>query len=364
MRLALEEARRALGDTSPNPMVGCVLVRDGHLIATGYHRKAGEAHAEQAALSAAGDQAKGATAYVNLEPCNHWGRTPPCTRALIAAGVARVVVGVTDPNPIVSGRGILALREAGVRVDVGVLEDECRKLNRVFFTNMLQRRPWVVLKAAITLDGKIATPSGDSKWITGPEARLEVHRLRAAMDAVLVGSGTVWKDDPLLTPREVEKRLTPTRRIVLSRMARLPPAMRLLRDIEEYPLLVIAGEDAPPQAVFELEARGAQVIQSPVEKDRISLTALMKELHEREIRSLLVEGGAAVHGSFWKAGLADQLKLFVSPRILGGQDAPSFIGGPSPERIGDAVGLEELTVSRFGADWLFDGLPTGGRFQR
>jgi diaminohydroxyphosphoribosylaminopyrimidine deaminase / 5-amino-6-(5-phosphoribosylamino)uracil reductase len=323
MRRALALAERGRGTTRPNPVVGAVIVRGGRVLAQGYHRRAGEAHAEVAALARCkAGAARGATLYVNLEPCCHTGRTGPCVEAIIAAGLARVVVGCGDPNPLVDGRGVARLRRAGVRVDVGCLEAESRAANRAFSVWVRERRPRVTLKAAATLDGFIADgkpPARGAKaapaWLTGPEARRVAHELRAAHDAVLVGSGTVLADDPLLTVRLPGARDATLVRVVLDGRLRTPARAKVTNG--DAPTLIFAARGASKARTRALRARGVEVVEVPAVRGRLSLLAVLRTLGALDIQSLLVEGGAAIHGAFIDEGLVDGVALFLAPRLLG-----------------------------------------------
>jgi diaminohydroxyphosphoribosylaminopyrimidine deaminase/5-amino-6-(5-phosphoribosylamino)uracil reductase len=351
MSLALEEAARARGRTRPNPMVGAVVVKEGEILARGYHHRAGLPHAEVEALSQIGEAARGTTMYVNLEPCSHYGRTPPCADRLIEAGVARVVVGVTDPNPRVNGRGIERLRAAGIQVDVGVLESVCADLNAPFFTYIRAGRPYVQLKIAMSLDARIATRTGDSRWLSGEEARRWAHQLRDHADAILVGVGTVIADDPALTVRWVEGR--DPLRVVLDSTLRLPLSAQ-----------IVVGEQAAGTVVFccrpdvekqtELEARGVRV--EVVEADgagQVSLEAVLRRLHGMECLHLLVEGGGGVHGAFLRSRLVDRLSLVLTPWLLGfdGIEAFRFAG---TDLLKDALKLRGLRTQRLGEDILLE----------
>lgn len=331
MARALELARRGLGRTEPNLAVGCVIVRDGRILGEGYHRRAGAPHAEIEAIAAAGGEVavRGATVYVTLEPCCHYGRTPPCTDALIRAGVARVVCATLDPNPAVSGQGVEQLRRAGIQVEVGLLEEEARRLNEVYFTWRERRRPFVALKYAMTLDGRAATRTGDGRWITGEAARARTHRLRDRYPAILVGVGTVLRDDPLLNCRLPGGR-DPVR-VVLDTRARTPPSARVLRSSASAPALVFVGLRADPVAVQRLQEAGAEVIAVPEEGGRVSLHAVLAELDRRGLIGVLVEGGPTVHAAFLAAGLADKLYAFVGGCLLGDGAAPGPVAGlPQP----------------------------------
>lgn len=353
MRIALREAEKGLGRTSPNPAVGAVLVKGGRVIARGHHARAGGPHAEVVALRAAGARARGADLYTTLEPCDHFGRTPPCSVALLEAGVRRVFVGSRDPNPLVNGRGLSRLRKAGVLVATGVLEAECDALNAHWFRFITEGRPYVTLKAAVTLDGKLATRTGDSRWVSGPEAREWVHRLRDRVDAVLVGSGTVLADDPRLTTRLPRGAGRDPVRIVLDTELALPARRHVLRP-----------EGAAPTIVAHASTRtrrfgpGVELLACRRGPNGIDLRDLLARLAARGITHILVEGGAAVHGSFLAAGLVDRVAVFVAPKIVGG-DGRSWVAGAGAGRMADALRLDEVAVERLGDDVLVTGVPSG-----
>jgi len=334
MRRAVELAARGLGETNPNPVVGCVIVRKGRVVGEGFHARAGGPHAEAVALERAGARARGATLYVNLEPCAHSGRTPPCAPQVAASGVRRVVAALRDPNPAVSGRGLALLRRAGVRTEVGVLADEARGINERFLVAARMWRPFVLLKAAVTLDGRIATPRGESKWITSPAQRREARRLRRLHDGVLVGIGTVLADDPLLLPEPRVRR--PFHRVVLDSRLRISPASRLVASARAAPLWVVT-QGQPTAKQRQLEALGVTAINAPVSHGPIPLPWAMRELRARGLWSLMVEGGSEVLGAFLREELFDQVALFRAPVLLGGRSSLSAFGGPDPNRIGDAV---------------------------
>ena len=353
MREALRIARYAEGRTSPNPLVGAVIVRDGRIIAEGWHRKAGTPHAEIHALRMAGDLARGATLYVTLEPCSHYGRTGPCAKAVAEAGIARVVVAMQDPNPKVAGRGMEMLRAAGVEVRCGVLATEAARLNEVFLHWITTGLPFVALKTAMTLDGKIATHTGDSQWITGEASRLRVHELRDRYDAILVGIGTVLHDDPSLTTRLPDRQGKNPLRIVLDSMARTPRAAKLLTD-GAAPTLIAVTARAPQERVAALRQAGAEVLVCG-EGSRVDAQALLKALGEREISSVFVEGGGRVNASLLAAGLVDKVYAFVAPKLVGGRDALTPVEGTGVERLSDAVTLTELAAETVGEDVLLTG---------
>ncbi len=340
MQRALELAGQAEGRTAPNPMVGAVVVRDGEVVGEGYHERAGAPHAEAAALRVAGERARGATVYVNLEPCAHHGRTPPCTDGLISAGVKRVVAGMVDPYPLVSGKGISQLRAAGIDVEVGVLEDECKKLNAAYLSGIVRGRPLVVLKAAATLDGRIATVTGESQWITGEEARAHAHGVRNRLDAILVGSETALADDPSLTCR-TEGGRDPVR-IVLDSNLRVPADARMFQDGR-----ALVYSTVQPQA-----GHPAQVVVVPSADGRVDLNAVLADLLERGIHSVLVEGGGQVHRSFLEQGLVDRLLLYLSPMVLAG--GKGWVGGDPVQYLTDAYRFSVRRATHLGEDLLVE----------
>ena len=359
MSEALRIANFARGCTSPNPLVGAVIVRDGTIVASGWHRAAGEPHAEIHALRMAGALARGATLYVTLEPCAHHGRTPPCVEAVIAAGIARVVIALSDPNPLVAGRGLALLRAAGIEVVTGVCEGEARRQNEVFLKWVTTKRPFVTLKTAMTLDGKIASHTGASQWITGEAARARVHAYRNEYDAILVGIGTVLADDPSLTARLEGRTGHNPLRIVLDSEARTPPCAKLLTD-GAAPTLIAVSERADQRRVRVLHACGAEVVTRGVE--RVDIAALLDYLGAREITSLFVEGGARVNWSFLAGGFVDKVHAFIAPMLMGGEKAKTPVGGTGFDSPQTALHLADMTVEQVGADVLITGYPrTAGR---
>jgi diaminohydroxyphosphoribosylaminopyrimidine deaminase / 5-amino-6-(5-phosphoribosylamino)uracil reductase len=357
MRRALALAEQGRGNTRPNPVVGAVIARDGRVLAEGYHHRAGEAHGEVDALAQVGGRAPGATIYVNLEPCCHTGRTGPCTSALIAAGVRRVVVGCLDPNPRVDGCGVSRLRRAGIRVDVGCLEDECRAANRAFFVWVSEKRPLVTLKAAATLDGFIAAVGGAPAWITGQQARQWAHALRAGHDAILVGAGTVRADDPQLTVRlggaasaSASKAGGGPLRVVLDGRLSMPAGARVLRRARlGAATLVVGARGAEARRVRALERAGAEVVLLAGRAGRVPLGRVLAELGRRDIQSVLVEGGAQLHGALIDARLVDRVAVFLAPKLIGaGVPIASGRGVPVP----GALPLGPLAVEIVGPDLL------------
>lgn len=357
MRIALSLGERGLGHVWPNPSVGCVLVKDGRIVGRGWTRPPPGPHGEVEALRRAGDRALGATAYVTLEPCCHYGRTPPCTMALIQAGVRRVVVAATDPFPRVDGRGIEQLRQSGIQVDVGILEAEAEAQHAGFFSKVKKNRPLVTLKLAASLDGRIATATGESQWITGQRARAAGHGLRASHDAIMVGAQTAKVDDPSLTCRlpGLEER-SPVR-IVVSRGGRLALDSRLARTASTLPVWMIVASGMPPEALLAHEKAGIEIIrigQDP-EDERLDLREALRALAERGITRLLVEGGAAIAASLLRARLVDRLSVFQAPILLGGDALPA-IGPLSLDRLADAPAFErkamEVLASDLGATYI------------
>jgi diaminohydroxyphosphoribosylaminopyrimidine deaminase/5-amino-6-(5-phosphoribosylamino)uracil reductase len=340
MARALDLAERGLGETNPNPMVGCVVVRDGRIVGEGWHRRAGSPHAESIALEAAGERARGATAYVTLEPCAHQGRTPPCAPALVRAGLRRVVAAMGDPHAVVAGRGYDILRGAGVRVATGVLQARAALLNQRFLTAAALDRPFVLLKAGLTLDGRIATAAGESKWITSSRQRREGRALRRLHDAVAVGISTVLADDPLLLP--VPRLRRPFVRVVFDSRLRLPPGSRLARSAGRDPVWVVtASDDARRRRA--LEEAGVRVLSAgPRAGGRVPLPSALRALRRAGLWSVMVEGGSELLGALLAARLFDQVALFRAPLLMGGRDSLSAFGGRGPRRLADAVRLTDV----------------------
>jgi diaminohydroxyphosphoribosylaminopyrimidine deaminase/5-amino-6-(5-phosphoribosylamino)uracil reductase len=336
MRRALALAARAAGETNPNPMVGCVVVKAGRIVGEGFHRRAGGPHAEIVALARAGARARGAALYLNLEPCSHEGRTPPCAPRLVEAGVRRVVAAMRDPNPRVDGRGFALLRRAGIEVVEGVLEEHALLLNERFVTAARKGRPFVLLKAAMTLDGRIATAAGESKWITSPAQRREARRLRRLHDAVVVGIGTVLADDPALLPEPMVDR--PFYRVVIDGRLRTPLQSRLVRSARRTPVIVLCHR-ADRRKERALAARGVRVLRGLARRGQVSLRWALRALAREGITSVMVEGGSEVLGSFLRERLCDQVALFRAPLLLGGRGSLSAFGGPDPGRLSQALRL-------------------------
>jgi diaminohydroxyphosphoribosylaminopyrimidine deaminase/5-amino-6-(5-phosphoribosylamino)uracil reductase len=355
MRMALNLAAKGAGYVTPNPMVGAVVVKDGRIVGRGYHQQLGGPHAEVNAIDDAGEMAGQATLYVTLEPCHHHGRTPPCTRKILEAGIRRVVVAMADPNPHVTGGGNAFLSAQGVDVTVGVCESEAQRLNESFVKFMGSQTPFVVLKMAATLDGRIATRTGDSRWVTGPQARALVHQLRHEMDAIMVGVGTALSDDPELTTRLEKGRGIDPIRVVLDTHLTLSPMARLLNPMSVSETIIVCGPEAAKEKKMPLKDKGAVILEVPLSDGRIDLKALVVQLGARGITSLLIEGGAQVAGSALKAGIVDQVRLFYAPKLLGGEDGIPLCAGKGPEKMNDCLRLHGTKVSRAGDDIVVTG---------
>lgn len=353
MRRALQIAQYAEGRTSPNPLVGAVVVNDGRIVGMGWHRKAGTEHAEVHALRQAGQLAKGATVYVTLEPCSHYGRTPPCSQALIDAGVKQVVVAMADPNPLVAGRGIAMLKNAGIEVVEGILPDEAAALNEVFLKWITEKMPFVVMKTAMTLDGKIATYTGESKWITNEMSRQYVHKLRDKYDAILVGIGTVLADNPSLTARLPDGTGKNPVRIIVDSKGRTPLAANVLNDGLAATIIAVTNQ-APENTIAALKEKGADVLVVN-EGDKVDLTKLLAKLAARNISGILVEGGAAINDSLVQAQLVDKVHAFIAPKIIGGKTALSPVGGQGTATLSNALQLGGITAENLAGDVLITG---------
>lgn len=353
MKRAIVLARRGMGKTSPNPAVGCVIVKNGEVVGEGWHRRTGTPHAEVHALRQAGNGARGADVYVTLEPCAHYGKTPPCAAALVEAGARRVFAAMVDPNPKVSGKGADILRAAGIEVLTGLMEGESRRLNEPFIKYMTTGLPFVTLKSAMTLDGKTATAGGDSRWVTNEISRRFVHKLRASVDAVMVGSGTVIADDPRLNSR-ISGGRDPIR-VVVDSVLRMPLDAQMLGLVSAAPTIVatLAGDGIK---AAELRARGAEVLQCRARNGRVDLNDLLARLGDRGIQSVLLEGGATLAGEALRLGLIDKFLLFYAPRLLGG-DGPGLFAGEGATIMADAMQLRDVKLRRFGTDVLLEGYP-------
>lgn len=355
MQRALLLAENGSGSTSPNPLVGAIIVKEGRIIGEGWHQRAGEPHAEVNAINNATESVEGSTIYVNLEPCSHYGRTPPCASLLAKRKFKRVVIAMEDPNPLVAGKGIKLLRDSGIQVDIGLHRLEALKLNDIFIKYITRKSPFVLLKAAMTLDGKTATRTGDSKWISGEESRSYVHRLRNRYTAILVGVNTVMKDDPELTTRLEGIQGRNPLRIIIDSRGSIPVNARVLKETDNKRTIVGTTEAMPECRKKLLEAQGVEVITAGKSNGRVDLIQLLKELGNRGIDSVLVEGGGTVAASFLEAGLVDKVAFFIAPVIIGGKTASTPVMGEGAERIRDGVKLKYKDIKTFGDDVLVEG---------
>lgn len=352
MRRAIALAERGVGFVNPNPLVGAVIVKDGRIIGEGWHECYGQWHAERNAFRNCTEDTRGATMYVTLEPCCHQGKTPPCTEAIIEHGIARVVVGMEDPNPLVAGKGMALLREAGIVVECGVGEEVLREQNRVFLKYIRERRPWVVMKTAMTIDGKIATRTGDSRWVTGETSRALVHELRHRFMAIVAGIGTVLADDPMLNCRVEGKEVRQPVRVVVDSQARLPLGSRIVKTAREYRTIVAYTRFAPSENVEALAAEGVEMLLCGEREGLVDLHDLMRLLGEGGIDSVLLEGGGNLNFSFLEGELVDEIYAFVAPKIVGGMNAKTSVEGRGVEKMMEALPFRFADVERLGGDVL------------
>jgi diaminohydroxyphosphoribosylaminopyrimidine deaminase/5-amino-6-(5-phosphoribosylamino)uracil reductase len=359
MQMALDLAKKGEGFTSPNPMVGAVIVKDGEVVGRGYHKAPGEAHAEVDAIDNAGSLAQDATLYVTLEPCNHTGRTPPCTEKIIGAGIRHVVAAMEDPNPDVKGGGLEYLKNRGIKTTVGICEDHAKRLNEFFIKYARIKRPFTIIKCAATLDGRIATKSGDSRWVTGEAAREFVHCLRHAVDAIMVGINTVEKDNPSLTTRLANrpkdfKSLDPTR-IILDTHLQISEKAKLLRLHSDSDTILVTGPLVSSDKKARIEKTGARIIESPLKDGMIDIDRLMDRLGSLGITSLLIEGGSRVVASALSAGIVEKVIFFFAPKILGGDDGIPICKGPGADVMDRCIQVKDINVRRFGDDIMIQG---------
>ena len=351
MALAMRQAQRAEGRTSPNPLVGALVVKDGEVIARGYHKKVGLPHAEIVALSLAGRRAEGATLYVTLEPCVHFGRTPPCTDMIIKSGIKEVIVGMLDPNPLNNGRGVEVLRKHGIEVRVGFLEDKLRRMNESFIKYISHKIPYVTVKVGQSLDGKIATCRGLSQWITSDEAREYVHRIREKFDAIMVGVNTVLRDDPKLQPLSSSKTLT---KIIVDSNLSIPCQAAVFKNppVIIATLPATAGQETPNRNIL---SQKAQILEVREKEGQVNLRKMMKKLARLQITNILVEGGGTLIGSLFDEGLVDKVMFFISPKVMGGKDAISSVMGKGVTHPDKAFRLKDVRLKRIGEDFLVEG---------
>lgn len=358
MNRALVLAQKARGRTSPNPLVGAVIVQDGKIIGEGYHQRAGEPHAEIYALRTAAEKAKGATLYVNLEPCCHWGRTPPCTDAIIQAGITHVYAAHLDPNSKVAGKGIQQLEKAGIQTTVGVCAETAEKLNEIYIKHVQTGYPFVILKMAMSLDGKIATAAGESQWITSPASRQKGHEIRDQVDAILVGIGTITSDNPALTTRLSDKQGKDAIRIVLDSHGRTPTSAKVFNPESEVGVIIAVTPQASDKNIVVLEKAGAEVIVTSEKEGRVCFKSLMETLGVRGITSVLVEGGGKVNTSALESGVVDKAMCFIAPKFIGGKQAPGVFGGEGIKCLADAPKLQKLAFTQLDCDILIEGYIT------
>lgn len=355
MEKALKLAKKGEGKVNPNPKVGAIVVKDNEIIGEGYHKYFGGPHAEVYALNKAGENSKGSTLYVTLEPCSHYGKTPPCAEAIVKAGISKVVIAMEDPNPLVAGRGINILKNHGIEVITGVMEEEAKKLNEVFIKYITEKEPFIVLKTASTLDGKIATKTGESKWITGEQARYRVHQIRNNLSGIMVGIGTIIKDDPLLTTR-IEEGRSPKAIIVDSKL-RTPLEAKILNTVKERNIYIATTKEHNNLSKKKaLEDLGVKILEFEENNEgKVPLKELMKALAKEDIDSILLEGGSTLNFSALKEGIVDKAMCFIAPKIIGGNDSKAMIGGAGIESLKDVFKLKDLTFEKIGEDILIEG---------
>lgn len=352
MELAIKLAKKGEGKVNPNPMVGALIVKDGTIIGEGYHEKYGEGHAEVNAFKSLKEDPSGATMYVTLEPCSHYGKTPPCVDKIIQSKIKRVVIGMIDPNPLVSGNGVDKLKRAGIEVKVGVLEDKCKKLNEIFIKYILTKNPFVVLKTAMSLDGKIATRTGESKWITSEKSRLEVHNLRNKLSAIMVGVNTVIKDNPELTCR-IENGNDPIRIIVDSTL-KIPMDSKVLQN-KDNKTIIVTTKRANINSMQELLKKNIQVIIIEEKNGQVDLSALIKKLGELGIDSILLEGGSTLNYSALEENIVDKVMVYIAPKIIGGESSKTPVGGRGIDKLNDAFKLKNIAINILNEDILVEG---------
>lgn len=355
MKRAIEAALLANGRTSPNPMVGAVIVKGGKIVGEGYHKRSGMPHAEINALNAAGRDARDGIMYINLEPCCHQGKTPPCTKSLIKSGLKKVVVGMIDPNPLVSGKGIKELKEAGIQVSIGLLEKECKKLNEVYIKYIVTKTPFVILKVAMSLDGKIATTARESKWITDKLSRERVHLLRDEVDAVMVGIGTVLQDDPNLIVSLKGRRGRNPIRIIIDSQLRIPLNANVLRSDIKSKVIIAATSRADTKKINMLREKGVDVLITDGDGQKVNLIKLMDELGKMDITSVMIEGGSEINSSALESSIVDKVIFFIAPKIIGGKDGVPAVGGKGFEKLKDSLNIIGVTLDRIGNDVVIEG---------
>ncbi|KEH94077.1 riboflavin biosynthesis protein RibD [Clostridium botulinum C/D str. It1] len=355
MKKAIELSKLGVGYTYPNPLVGAVIVKDNKIIGQGYHERFGGAHAEVNALKNATEDVTGATMYVTLEPCSHYGKTPPCANTIVKSGIKEVIVGMRDPNELVAGRGINILKENGIKVIVGVFEEEIKKINEIFIKYITTKEPFCILKTAMTLDGKIATVMGDSKWISNELSREYVHEIRHRVAGIMVGIGTVLKDDPSLTTRLKEKTGRDATRIIVDSKGRISLNSKVLNLDSKEKTIIATTKLADKLKIEEIKKKGAEVIITPIKNGKVDLKFLVIELGKMNIDSILLEGGGTLNYSALNEGIVDKVISFIAPKIIGGQDAKTSVAGEGIKKISDAVTLHDIEISNFQEDVVIEG---------
>ncbi|KEI06782.1 bifunctional diaminohydroxyphosphoribosylaminopyrimidine deaminase/5-amino-6-(5-phosphoribosylamino)uracil reductase RibD [Clostridium botulinum] len=359
MKRAINLSKLGIGYTYPNPLVGAVIVKDNKIIGEGYHQHFGENHAEINALKNAKEDVNGATMYVTLEPCSHYGKTPPCANAIVKSGIKKVIIGMRDPNSLVAGRGIRILKDNGIEVIQGVLEEEIKKVNEIFIKYITTKLPFCILKTAMTLDGKIATRDGDSKWISNEISRQYVHEIRHRVAGIMVGIGTVFEDNPSLTTRLNNKKGRDSTRIIVDSKGRIPIDSKVLNIESQAKTIIVTTELASREKIEVIRSKGAEVIITPLCDDRVDLKHLMRELGERNIDSVLLEGGAELNYSALNEGIVDKVVSFISPKIIGGKEAKTPVGGVGKRTMSECVNLENIKLSQFEEDIVIEGYIKG-----
>lgn len=356
MNIALDLAKKGEGAVNPNPLVGAVVVKNGEILGNGYHKFYGGPHAEVYALKEAGEEARGADIYVSLEPCSHYGKTPPCAEAIVKAGIKRVVIAMQDPNPLVAGRGIGILRENGIEVITGVLEEEARVLNEVFIKYIMKKEPFVILKTAMTLDGKIATFTGDSRWISGEESREYSHKIRNKLMGIMVGIGTIIKDNPLLTTRLKEENCKSPKAIIIDSKLSIPLEANILETLKEREIIIACTDEFDNEKKSILEQKGVRIIVAHKdENNKVDLKYVIKELGKLGIDSILLEGGGNLNFSALNSGIVDKVMCFIAPKLLGGESSKTPVEGKGIEKIKDAIKVNNITYKTMGNDLLLEG---------
>jgi diaminohydroxyphosphoribosylaminopyrimidine deaminase/5-amino-6-(5-phosphoribosylamino)uracil reductase len=353
MKIALSLAEEGRGSVSPNPVVGAVIVKDGIIIGRGYHKKYGGDHAEVEAFKSTSEDVEGATMYVTLEPCSHHGKTPPCADLIVKKKIAKVVIGTLDPNPLVSGNGVKKLRSVGIEVEVGILEEECKKINEIFIKYISEKKPFVLMKTAMSLDGKISTYTGESRWISGEESRKQVHELRGKYSAIMVGVNTVIEDDPELTCR-IQGGKNPVR-IILDSKLRIPMSSKIVESAKDIKTIIVATKKASSKKGIMLEKKGINILLTNELNERVDLKDLMDKLGELNIDSILLEGGSTLNFSALEQEIVDKVQIYIAPILLGGDMSKSTVGGKGVEHLKDAFRLKKVTTKVVGEDVLLEG---------